>query len=121
MREESIWNEIISSCLDLASTNAQDVRRQLEFSNVDYLEGMGTFTGLGNELQIETCISKEFLRSKSVLIATGSSPFRPKNIPFDGERVFDSDSINGLSYLPKSIAITGSGIIAIDTPKFFVI
>ena len=33
--------------------------------------------------------------------------------------VFDSDSINTLSYLPKSVAITGSGIIAIEFAKIF--
>ena len=52
-----------------------------------------------------------------VLLATGSRPFRPESIPFDDPRVFDSDSINGLNYLPKSIAITGSGIIAVEYAK----
>ena len=54
-----------------------------------------------------------------VLIATGSTPFRPGGIPFDGRRVFDSDSINTLSRLPRSVAITGSGIIAIEFAKIF--
>ena len=128
LREESIWNEITSVCLDLARTNADDVLRQLSFANVDYLEGLASFTGNANELKIQSCsdgtdpnesIVTRFLKPGKVLIATGSKPFRPNNIPFDGERIFDSDSINGLSYLPKSIAITGSGIIAIEYAKIF--
>ena len=59
------------------------------------------------------------LSADKILIATGSTPFRPGGIPFDGKRVFDSDSINTLSYLPKSVAITGSGIIAIEFAKIF--
>ena len=51
------------------------------------------------------------------MVATGSKPFKPKGIPFNDPRVFDSDSINGLSFLPKSLAITGSGIIAIEYAK----
>ena len=61
------------------------------------------------------------LRGRKVLLATGSRAFRPPGIPFSQfpERIFDSDSINGLSYLPKSVAITGSGIIAIEFAKIF--
>jgi NAD(P) transhydrogenase len=59
------------------------------------------------------------LEADRVLIATGSTPFRPGGIPFDGRRVFDSDSINALSKLPRSVAITGSGIIAIEYAKIF--
>jgi pyruvate/2-oxoglutarate dehydrogenase complex dihydrolipoamide dehydrogenase (E3) component len=59
------------------------------------------------------------LNANRVLIATGSTPFRPGGIPFDGKRIFDSDSINTLSKLPKSVVITGSGIIAIEYAKIF--
>ena len=59
------------------------------------------------------------LNAKKILIATGSTPFRPGGIPFDGKRIFDSDSINTLNHLPRSVAITGSGIIAIEFAKIF--
>ena len=59
------------------------------------------------------------VQAEKILLATGSAPFRPGGIPFDGKRVFDSDSINTLSHLPKSVAITGSGIIAIEFAKIF--
>jgi NAD(P) transhydrogenase len=63
--------------------------------------------------------STQTIHADKILIATGSKPFRPADIPFDGQRIFDSDSINTLSYLPKSIAITGSGIIAVEFAKIF--
>eukprot|EP00588_Corethron_pennatum_P032766 CAMPEP_0194349774 /NCGR_PEP_ID=MMETSP0171-20130528/107276_1 /TAXON_ID=218684 /ORGANISM="Corethron pennatum, Strain L29A3" /LENGTH=469 /DNA_ID=CAMNT_0039117265 /DNA_START=874 /DNA_END=2283 /DNA_ORIENTATION=+ len=37
----------------------------------------------------------------------------------DGVRVFDSDTINTLSFLPKSVAIAGGGIIAIEYARIF--
>ena len=118
LREESIWNEIISSCVDLATLNADDVMRQLEEAGVDYIEGMASFPDAGgtetlyitNPDHTQSCVA-----AGKILIATGSQPFRPAGIPFDGKRIFDSDSINTLSYVPKSVAITGSGIIAIGT------
>ena len=36
----------------------------------------------------------ETISAEKILIATGSTPFRQGGIPFDGERIFDSDSIN---------------------------
>ena len=53
------------------------------------------------------------------MLCTGSRPFRIPGIPFDGMRIFESDSINTLTYLPKSIAITGSGIVAIEFAQIF--
>ena len=134
LREESVWNEITSACIDLATTNAYDVSRQLSFADVTYVTGLVSFTGnyryLNDEMTkkkrlVELLVKEnddlheECLYAKNVLIATGSKPFRPNNIPFDGKRIFDSDSINGLTYLPRSIAITGSGIIAIEYAKIF--
>jgi NAD(P) transhydrogenase len=122
LREDSVWNEIINSCVDLASSNAEDIERQLEMAGVMYKQGFASFPDSGgtdsilikkNDGSVETCMADK------VLIATGSQPFRPDGIPFDGKRIFDSDSINTLSYLPKSIAITGSGIIAVEFAKIF--
>eukprot|EP00522_Entomoneis_paludosa_P002027 CAMPEP_0172474766 /NCGR_PEP_ID=MMETSP1065-20121228/69526_1 /TAXON_ID=265537 /ORGANISM="Amphiprora paludosa, Strain CCMP125" /LENGTH=635 /DNA_ID=CAMNT_0013232957 /DNA_START=68 /DNA_END=1975 /DNA_ORIENTATION=- len=123
LREDSVWNEITSSCVELASSNAQDVYRQLDYAGVEYMAGFASFPdgGATNSLIVkrENTMALATIKAKKVLIATGSSPFRPAGIPFDGSRIFDSDSINTLSYLPKSIVITGSGIIAVEFAKIF--
>lgn len=122
LREESVWNEIITSCVELAGANAYDVRRQLEFAGVTAVEGFASFPDSGGTDSLfvtQQDLSVKTVYAKNVLIATGSKPFRPGGIPFDGKRIFDSDSINQISFLPKSIAITGSGIIAIEYAKIF--
>lgn len=115
----------------MADTNAQDIFRQLEFSGVQYLRGFASFeetptssplsikVNLGNGKTADNNDEAKILKAEKVLIATGSKPFVPDGIPFDGVRIFDSDSINQLSYLPKSIVITGSGIIAVEYAKIF--
>jgi pyruvate/2-oxoglutarate dehydrogenase complex dihydrolipoamide dehydrogenase (E3) component len=127
----SIWNEIINSCVSLADTNAQDVFRQLEFSGVTYVQGFASFeetstssphsimVDMGHGKITEKTDNVKIIKAEKVLIATGSKPFIPEGIPFDGVRIFDSDSINQLSFLPKSIVITGSGIIAVEYAKIF--
>ncbi|CAJ1935238.1 unnamed protein product [Cylindrotheca closterium] len=121
LREDSIWNEILSSCFDLASANADDIIRQLEDANVDLIEGLAAFADDGESTSffVSNDSTVETISARKILIATGSTPYRQGGVPFDSKRIFDSDSINGLGYLPKSIAITGSGIIAVEYAKIF--
>ena len=113
LREDSIWNEITGACVELASFNARDIKRQLEYAGVTLIEGYAKFQDSGGSHHLvvsqdgESDGSGTIVSTDKVLIATGSRPFQPSNIPFDGVRIFDSDSINGLSYLPKSVVITG--------------
>jgi len=43
LREDSIWNEIIQACTDLAHSNAQDIKRQLDLAEVDFFQGFASF------------------------------------------------------------------------------
>ena len=58
-------------------------------------------------------------RARVLLIATGSRPAPVPGIEFDHCRVFDSDSIVKLGFLPRSLAIVGAGIVAIEFARIF--
>jgi NAD(P) transhydrogenase len=45
------------------------------------------------------------------LIATGSSPLRPPEFPFNDPRVHDSDQILELTAMPKKLVVIGGGVI----------
>ncbi len=51
---------------------------------------------------------------KNIILATGSSPFIPRGIECDGRTVFTSDEAVRLEWLPKWIAIIGSGYIGLE-------
>jgi NAD(P) transhydrogenase len=55
--------------------------------------------------------SETLLHGKRILIATGSSPARPANLPFADRRVHDSDEILAITELPRTIVIVGAGVI----------
>lgn len=58
---------------------------------------------------------REFtLCAKTILIASGSRPMRPKNIPFDEPGVCDSDTILALGHIPKDILIAGGGPVGVE-------
>lgn len=53
------------------------------------------------------------------LIATGTHPHRPHNVPFDGKRVLDSDEILNLEHLPRTLTVIGGGVIGVEYATVF--
>ena len=64
-------------------------------------------------------LSERLAYGERILIATGSRPRRPDNIPVDHEHILDSDSILSLIYLPSSLTVIGSGVIACEFATVF--
>ncbi|GAN53801.1 Si-specific NAD(P)(+) transhydrogenase [Tanticharoenia sakaeratensis] len=54
-----------------------------------------------------------------IVIAVGTTPYRPSNVPFDGKTVLDSDDIVRLSQLPRSLTVIGGGVIGIEYATIF--
>ena len=59
------------------------------------------------------------IRGKVILIAVGSSPHRPPIFPFDDHRVWDSDTILHLEYMPKRMLVVGGGVIGCEYACMF--
>jgi NAD(P) transhydrogenase len=59
------------------------------------------------------------LRGEVILIATGSKPHRPPEIPFDDKAIFDSDSILRMERIPKSMIVVGGGVIGCEYASIF--
>ncbi len=62
---------------------------------------------------------KKSIKGRYILIATGSYPYHPPEIPFDGLRIHDSDSILNITRLPKSLCIVGAGVIGCEYATIF--
>src|SRR5208282_1653925 len=61
------------------------------------------------------------IRGENVIIATGSSPYRPAVFPFGSPEVYDSDTILQLDRLPKRLAVVGAGVIGSEYACTFAI
>jgi NAD(P) transhydrogenase len=51
------------------------------------------------------------LTGRFILVATGSVPARPKEVPFNDYNVFDSTTILDMKRLPRSLVVVGGGVI----------
>jgi NAD(P) transhydrogenase len=61
------------------------------------------------------------IRGDVVLIATGSYPYRPPNLPFHDPRVYDSDTILDLHGMPRSMLVIGGGVIGCEYACMFAV
>jgi NAD(P) transhydrogenase len=53
------------------------------------------------------------------LIAVGTRPHRPADVPFNGHSVLDSDEILGIPHLPRSLTVVGGGVIGVEYATIF--
>lgn len=63
--------------------------------------------------------ASERLTADNFVIAVGSRPYRPPDVDFSHPRIFDSDTILGLGYTPKSISIYGAGVVGCEYASMF--
>jgi len=54
-----------------------------------------------------------------IVIATGTSPSRPDDVPFDDACVFDSDGILQLPAMPRSMVVLGAGVVGVEYASIF--
>jgi NAD(P) transhydrogenase len=92
---------------------------QLQRNQIDLIRGRASIVE-PTEIEVTRIDgSKVRLRTQRVLIAAGSRPRHTAYMHVDHEHVLDSDSILSLSYLPRSLLVLGSGVIACEYASIF--
>src|SRR5688500_16402118 len=54
------------------------------------------------------------IRGEHILIAVGTEPARPENVPFEPDRVIDSNQLLLLKQLPRTMIIVGGGVVGTE-------
>jgi NAD(P) transhydrogenase len=90
------------------------IQHKLHRNYVTTVAGSASFDS-PHRIRIESEDEAErVVEARKVLIATGSRPARPANIPFDGVNVVDSDEILRMRELPRNVVVVGAGVIGVE-------
>lgn len=54
------------------------------------------------------------LKTRHIIIATGSRPYRPDDVDFSHPRIYDSDTLLGMQHTPRNMLIYGAGVIGCE-------
>ena len=90
----------------------------LKRHNITLIHGEAFLKG-AHTVRISQADGESEISADFILIATGSSPWHPPEIPFDGKSVFDSDSILHMERIPKTLAVIGGGVIGSEYASIF--
>lgn len=87
--------------------------------NVTLVQGLGSFED-AHTIRVRSERGPDrLLRSRIILIATGSRPFRAAEIPFDDRLILDSDTILQMDRLPRRLAVVGAGVVGCEYATMF--
>lgn len=59
------------------------------------------------------------LTGERFLLAVGTRPYRPADVPFNGHSILDSDEIVDIPRLPRSLTVVGGGVIGVEYATIF--
>ncbi|MBL1321078.1 MAG: Si-specific NAD(P)(+) transhydrogenase [Methylophaga sp.] len=95
------------------------MRKQIDRNGIDRIHGRASFID-NTTIKITNVDGTTIdVSVKKVIIAVGSYPRKPENIPIDHENIFDSDSMLSMLYLPSSLTVLGGGVIASEYASIF--
>ncbi len=115
-REASIQDFMFRKNI-ITTSEASEIRANLLRHQVDIYEGTASFQD-PHSIRIETP-SQKTITGQYILIATGSYPYHPSSIPFEGIRVHDSDTILQIKQFPHSLCVLGAGVIGCEYATIF--
>jgi len=104
---------------EVVARNEELVASQVAAAGAEVVFGHARFLS-SSELEVRSP-GKPTLRltAKNIVLATGSRPRKPGDLPIDHEHVLDSDSVLSMTWLPESIAVFGGGVIASEFASIF--
>jgi NAD(P) transhydrogenase len=87
-------------------------------NKIEWVRGVAAFVD-ATTLRITNEGGAVDIGADKVLIATGTRPRRPADLPFDGVNFVDSDSVVSLSGQPKTMLVIGAGVIGCEYASIY--
>jgi len=110
-------NNLLSRAREVTAKEIKTIENQLWRNRITVLDGCATITD-PHTVHVQGADNKT-LSAKFLLIATGSKPARPDNVPFEPNVIVDSDGILSLCEVPKNMIVIGGGVVGVEYACLF--
>ncbi len=95
------------------------LEHQFARNGVRTFGGMARFTDANHITVIDHAGDDHAFSFDFAVIAVGTAPYRPANIPFNDHSVLDSDSLVAEPRVPRSLTVVGAGVIGMEYATIF--
>lgn len=119
LAEDIRVDELLARKEQVVQAEVRRIEENLARHRVDLYYGAARFLD-PHTLQVHKKDGQKLeLHGDVALIATGTSPHRPTDIPFDQELVWDSDEVVNMAAIPRSLIVYGAGVIGCEYASMF--
>jgi len=94
------------------------IEQTIQRHKITLIHGEASFKDT-HTVHVKSSKSEMDISGEIILIATGSSPHHPPEIPFDHKLIYDSDSILNMDHIPKTMVVVGGGVIGTEYASIF--
>ena len=103
------WPLLMARKLEVSELMTTAVERNLVRHGIDRIRGSARFLSRGRVGVEKNDGDRVVIEADTMLLASGSRPHHPPNIPMDDPDVHDSESILDIERVPESMLVVGSG------------
>ena len=118
LKENLDMRDLLFRCQHVIQQQIHVIRQQMRRNGVMLLSGTASFRS-PHEMEVHGHQGVTRVRSKYVVIATGSEPSAPADVAVDGSTVVTADEILNLESLPRSMTVVGAGVIGLEYASMF--
>lgn len=91
----------------------QVIQDQMARNHVELAFGLATFAD-PHRIKVNSADGFHEHTADTFVIATGSTPARPPDVPFDDETIIDSDGLLRMKDIPSAMTVVGAGVIGCE-------
>ena len=113
------WPLLMARKLEVSELMTKGVERNLVRHGIEHIRGRARFRSCREVEVTQEGGERVVLEADVVLLASGSQPRHPPNIPMDDPEVHDSDNILEIEHAPQSILVVGSGAAGCEYASIF--
>ncbi|HEX7767037.1 MAG TPA: Si-specific NAD(P)(+) transhydrogenase, partial [Nitrospira sp.] len=105
--------DLIFRATHVITNEIRIVQDQMRRNHVDMIYGTASFVDQ-HRLLVQQASGTVEHTAHFIVIAVGTEPARPPEIPFDDQSIIDTDALLTLKRIPQSIVIVGGGVIGTE-------
>lgn len=96
------------------------IARQFKKNNIQFIQGSARFENQNTLILVDSNFHlKCQIKADYFVVAVGSNPRNPPDVPFDKEVILDSTTLLGIGRVPSSMIVLGGGVIGSEYASFF--
>ena len=119
VKQDISAHDLISRLHKTLDHEVEVLQHQFMRNSVKNIHALAKFTGPNQATLTTESGEISEIEFAHALISVGTRPHRPEGIPFDHERIFDSDEILDMKALPRTLTVIGGGVIGVEYATIF--